>query len=180
MPSHWNLYISVDSVDESTAKAESLGATILAQAFEVMDFGRMSIIQDPCGAIFFLWQTGQHFGANIVDEANAFCWYELAVKDTDRATEFYSDLFGWKASGSPDYTEWSLGEQRIGGMMSIPDVPPNWMPYIMTEDCDATAKAAQAAGATLLLGPGNAGEHGRFCIMIDPTGATIAIYQRLA
>ncbi len=178
-PPHWGLYISVESVDDSTAKAQSLGATVLAPAFDIMDVGRMSVLQDPCGAVFSLWQKGLHFGADIIDEPGAFCWYELAVKDTNVAKEFYTQLFGWTPQDRPGYTEWFLGEERVGGMMSIPDVPPNWMPYVMVSDCDATAAAAQEAGGTLLLGPGAAGDMGRFCILLDPQGACFAIFQRV-
>ncbi len=179
VPSHWNLYINVDSVDASTAKAAELGAQILAPGFDVMEVGRMSIIQDPCGAVVCLWQKGNHIGATVTDEHAAFCWYELAVKDTAKAKDFYGALFGWQASDSPEYTEFSLGAERIGGMMSIPDVPPNWMPYVMVDNCDASAEAAVQAGGMILIGPGQAGEHGRFCILLDPQGAAFGIYQRL-
>ncbi len=178
--SHWNVYISVSSVDESAAKAVELGATLLAPPFDVPGVGRMAIVKDPCDAVFCLWQRGNHFGAAVVDEGNAFCWYELAVKDTAKATAFYSSLFGWTAIESPGYTEWALGSLRIGGMMEIPDVPPNWMPYVMVDDCAAAAARLQDAGGTLLLGPGAAGDKGFFCIILDPQGATLGLFQRNA
>src|SRR5580765_3866885 len=37
VPPHWNLYIAVASVDETTKKAESLGAKIIMAPFDVMD-----------------------------------------------------------------------------------------------------------------------------------------------
>jgi len=56
-PSHWLAYVLVDDVAASTAKAKSLGATILKDKTEVPNFGRFSIIQDPTGAILGLWQS---------------------------------------------------------------------------------------------------------------------------
>ena len=52
VPPHWMLYIQVDSADDAAAKAEKLGAKVLAPAFDVMDVGRMAVLQDPTGAIF--------------------------------------------------------------------------------------------------------------------------------
>ncbi len=56
-PSHWLAYVLVDDVAASTAKATSLGATILKDKTEVPNFGWFSIIQDPTGAILGLWQS---------------------------------------------------------------------------------------------------------------------------
>src|ERR1700748_1996365 len=47
IPPHWMLYIAVDDADKSVAKAAQAGGTILAPAFDVMDAGRMGVIQDP-------------------------------------------------------------------------------------------------------------------------------------
>src|SRR5688572_30736067 len=41
VPPHWNAYISVENVDESSAKAASLGGTVILPPFDVMEVGRM-------------------------------------------------------------------------------------------------------------------------------------------
>src|SRR4051812_1411077 len=41
VPSHWNLYVSVASADDTAKRAEGLGGKILAPPFDVMDVGRM-------------------------------------------------------------------------------------------------------------------------------------------
>jgi uncharacterized protein len=43
-------------VDEAVKKAEGLGAKVLAPPFDVMDVGRMAVLQDPTGAVFEVWQ----------------------------------------------------------------------------------------------------------------------------
>src|SRR3954447_16147409 len=43
-PPHWNCYVTVESADGSAARAAELGATVAAQAFDVMDVGRMATI----------------------------------------------------------------------------------------------------------------------------------------
>jgi uncharacterized protein len=55
-PAMWLAYAQVDDVAASTAKAKSLGATVLRDVTEVMDAGSFSIIVDPTGAMLGLWQ----------------------------------------------------------------------------------------------------------------------------
>src|SRR5579864_9228134 len=57
VPPHWNLYIAVDSADDSVDKAAKLGGAVLSPAFDVMDVGRMGVIKDPTGAVFCVWQA---------------------------------------------------------------------------------------------------------------------------
>src|SRR5579864_819378 len=55
-PSMWLAYVLVDSIEASTEKAKSLGATIIKPVTEVMGMGSLSIITDPAGAMLGLWQ----------------------------------------------------------------------------------------------------------------------------
>ena len=57
VPPHWNSYVAVGSADEAAKKAKSLGGNVIADAFDVMEHGRMAIIQDPLGAAFCVWQA---------------------------------------------------------------------------------------------------------------------------
>ena len=52
VPPHWNVYITVDDAEQTAKQAEALGGTIVAPAFDVMEFGRMAVIADPTGAVF--------------------------------------------------------------------------------------------------------------------------------
>lgn len=49
-PPHFMTYVMVDDVDETSRKAEELGATIIRGPMDIPGVGRMSIIQDPTGA----------------------------------------------------------------------------------------------------------------------------------
>src|SRR5262245_37142792 len=51
MPPHWNIYVAVASADAAAKKAKDLGGKILMEPFDVMDVGRMAVIQDKQGAI---------------------------------------------------------------------------------------------------------------------------------
>lgn len=58
-PSSWLAYVIVDDVKAATAKAKSLGATLMKDVQEVPGMGWFTIIQDPTGAMLGLWQSAQ-------------------------------------------------------------------------------------------------------------------------
>src|SRR5262245_25482647 len=77
VPPHWMTYISVENVDATVKKAESLGAKVMNPAMDVYDFGRMAVLSDPTGATFSLWQPKQHPGATVRGGNGTTCWNEL-------------------------------------------------------------------------------------------------------
>lgn len=187
VPAHWNLYIAVESAEAAAQKAVQLGGQQL-MLHEVGAQGRLAVLQDPQGAVLSVWQAGTHFGSRLVGEFGTFCWGELWTSDCAKAADYYSGLFGWGAKiGSPgapsEYTEWQLGEQSIGGMMAIkPEmgpVPPNWLPYFMVENCDATVSKALAAGGTACVEPMDIPQVGRFSVISDPQGGMFAVIALL-
>ena len=56
VPSGWLAYVLVDDAAASTEKARSLGATISREVTEIPGIGWFSVITDPTGATFALWQ----------------------------------------------------------------------------------------------------------------------------
>lgn len=56
-PSTWMAYVLVADAKASTAKAKSLGATVLKDVAEVPGTGWFSVIADPTGAVLGLWQN---------------------------------------------------------------------------------------------------------------------------
>lgn len=56
VPTAWLPYVLVSDVIASTAKAKSLGATVMKDVTEVPNGGSFSIILDPTGAAIGLWQ----------------------------------------------------------------------------------------------------------------------------
>jgi predicted enzyme related to lactoylglutathione lyase len=81
LPPHWSSYVSVDDVEAVAARARELGATVVAEPFDVTDSGRMAVVRDPGGAIVHLWQAGRHIGAGCVNEPGCMVWNELATPD---------------------------------------------------------------------------------------------------
>ncbi len=53
-PPHWNIYFNVADVDASVARAEELGGRSVAPAMDVPGVGRMAMVADPQGAMFWV------------------------------------------------------------------------------------------------------------------------------
>lgn len=185
IPPNWLSYVSVANVDESTAKAKSLGATVLKEPFDVSTVGRMAVIQDPTGAVFALWQAGVHKGAGISNVPNSLCWNELATKDATKAGEFYSGLFGWDKNvqqmDDMTYTSFMNGDRPAGGMYEptpeMGEIPPHWAVYFAVNDADATAARATELGATVCVPPMDIPGVGRMVAFKDPQGAAFAVIK---
>ena len=54
MPPHWNTYLAVPDVDAAVAKVTELGGNVFAPAFDVPTVGRMAMVADPQGGMFWL------------------------------------------------------------------------------------------------------------------------------
>jgi uncharacterized protein len=180
-PPVWNSYLSVESADAAVERARELGGTVHAPAFDVMEVGRMGVIQDPHGAYFMVWQPGQHFGAQLVNAPGAFVWNELASPDLDGSTAFYSGLFGWTVApfeGSPTpYLSIENGEANNGGIreLSSPGVPPHWLVYFGVEDIDVALAKVEQLGGTKIFGPQDI-QIAKIAAVRDPQGAVFALY----
>ncbi len=117
-----------------------------------------------------------------------FVWNELITPNMEKATEFYSALFGWEpesfAIGEVDYTMFSANGRRVGGIMRTPKEvegkAPAWGSYILVDDVDAAAKKVEELGGKITFPPSDIPEIGRFCALSDPDGAEICIisYER--
>jgi predicted enzyme related to lactoylglutathione lyase len=185
VPSHWRTYIWVDDVDATTAKATSLGATVITEPMDMPGIGQFAAIQDPTGAIFAVYKGSGHTGAaQLGNTPGGVSWNELMTPDAAKAKAFYTELIGWTAKGQDmggfEYTVLSKGEDMVGGLMEMsgPEftgVPPHWMNYVTVTDVDATAQKAKDLGGEVVHGPADIPNIGRFAILKDPTGAVFSV-----
>ena len=185
VPPNWMIYIAVDSADQAATKAKQLGGTVIAPSFDVMDLGRMAVIQDPTGAHFCVWQAAKNTGIGIAHVAGTLCWADLSTPDTKRASEFYSGLFGWQIMADEKdksgYLHIKNGDHFIGGVPPAahrqPGVPPHWLAYFWVDDVDASASKAKQLGANLYVDPMTIENVGRMAVIADPQGAVFAIFN---
>jgi uncharacterized protein len=116
--------------------------------------------------------------------ANSFVHIELNSTDPEKAKAFYGGLFsGWKLEEMPmadgDYTLIRIGDSTAGGIMKhpMPGQPSIWLPYVAVEDLAAQTAKAQALGGKLIRDITDVPGMGSFSIILDPTGAAIALWK---
>lgn len=186
VPPYWGSYVAVANADEAAAKAKQVGGTIIMEPFDVMENGRMAVIQDPIGATFSVWQANKHGGVGVLAEPGALAWTQLNATKPEPAKKFYTQLFGWRAQDDPmpdgggDYTTLMLNGQPIGGIMPMPpdvpaSAPSHWLTYFASADVDATAAKVTAGGGTTAVPPTDIPGMGRFAVFQDPQGAYFAV-----
>lgn len=190
IPPHWLSYVSVASADATAAKASDLGGKALMGPGDVLEAGRMALLQDSAGATFGVWQPRDHFGARIVNEPGTLCWNELATRDDGAARVFYTGLFGWTTkgwttetqnAGPVPYTTFLNGGRPNGGMLQMAEewgnVRPHWVPYFAVEDCDRTVDRVGKLGGSVRVPATDIPETGRFAMLQDPQGAVFSVIK---
>lgn len=184
IPAHWNSYFTVADVDQSAKVAEAAGGSIIAPPFDVMDVGRMSVIADPAGAVFCLWQPRTNIGAQVMNEPNTLGWTECASPDVEKVRGFYTEVLGATTEDmdmgeGKVYTLFKIGDDNVAGLMAVDpeSMPPSWTVYFDVADCDATVDKAKSLGAQVFFGPESMDMAGRIAILADPQGAVFGVIQ---
>lgn len=113
------------------------------------------------------------------------CWVDLATPDLEAAESFYGELFGWEIPELPNSAE--MGGYRrakkdgrdVAGAMPLMQEgqPPAWSTYISVDDADATARAVQDNGGTMVAEPMAVAEYGRLALFTDPEGAFFGVWE---
>src|SRR5258706_13548182 len=116
--------------------------------------------------------------------AKPFVHVELAANGLAKAKAFYTKLFGWKLQDMPmpgggTYTMLDVGEGTGGGMMTAqpPGSPPRWQAYVGVDDVAASTRKAKELGAKVMMDKTEIADAGWMSVIVDPTGATIALWQ---
>jgi hypothetical protein len=180
-PPHWLGHIGIEDVDETVTQAEGAGGSVLAPPMDIPEVGRMAVLRDPQGAAFSVFSSTSE---EWTPTEGVFLWDELHTTDVEGAKAFYGEVIGWSSSDRDmgegvTYTMFESGGEQRAGCMTImqPDMPPNWLTYIGTDDVDATCTRAEELGAQKLMGPMDIPGVGRSAVLTDPTGAVFALFS---
>lgn len=200
-PTAWNTYVSVESADQAAARVRGAGGSVLMDAFDVGDAGRMAVVTDTEGVAFNLWQPRGMIGAELVNEPGTLNFNDLS-RSPKGAKAFYGAVFGWgtlePAGGSGMWTLPAYGdhlEQHHPGVRrrhadggappGFTDVvatltpigedqsqtAPRWGLTFAVEDADVTAERAVELGGEVVVPPFDA-PWARIAVITDPQGAT--------
>jgi uncharacterized protein len=124
---------------------------------------------------------GDDFLCEVNFMANPFVHLELNTPDLEKAKEFYGQLFGWTFTDNPMpmgvYSTFQPDKAPGGGMATMPGAPTGWLAYVGVDDIHAGTKKAVMLGAQATVDSVEIPNVGWFSVLIDPTGAKIALFQ---
>jgi predicted enzyme related to lactoylglutathione lyase len=185
-PTAWTTYVQVDDAANAAERVTHAGGTVLREPFDSLDGGRIAIVADPSGAVFGLWQLGEHRGAEVVNEPGAWAMSALHTTDVDSAPAFYGAVFGWETEAFGPAAIFRLpgfvgGEPQqpvprdvVAVMLPAAGGPARWTPDFWVPDADAAAAKAEELGGAVLAPPAQAGP-GRTAVLADPAGAVFSV-----
>lgn len=182
VPPMWNVYFTVSDVDTAAKRCEAAGGSVHAQPFDVFDAGRMSVVADPAGAFFCLWQPRENIGASVMHEPNTLTWAECGSTDVAKSRTFYVDIFGWHAEDMDmgpggTYTVFSLGDAQSAGLMQAQSPVSYWAIYFNVADCKASTEKARKGGAETLMDCMDVPGVGLITVATDPQGAMFGMIE---
>jgi predicted enzyme related to lactoylglutathione lyase len=113
-------------------------------------------------------------------------WTDLTVPDAEAARRFYEAVVGWTAEpidmgGYSDFCMKPSGSSDVvAGVCHArdenADLPPVWLIYVTVPDIEAsTRKVTEMHGQ--ILRPIRSSGSGKMCVIRDPAGAILALYQ---
>lgn len=183
MPAAWTTYLSVSDADKTAAAITEAGGQIVMPVMEVMKEGRMAIAADPAGAVFGLWEPGNHYGTQVTAAPGTLAWNECLSRDYLASKAFYEKVFGYgfedMSSEGFSYSVLLVNGRPAGGVGGIPpmmpaEVPSNWGVYFSVADADASAAKAVELGGTI-LNEGFDSPYGRQVLVTDDQGVTFQV-----
>ncbi|MEU0641128.1 VOC family protein [Streptomyces umbrinus] len=182
-PSAWCLYLASPDAAATAEKVRANGGQVLMEPMKVGDFGTMLLAQEPSGAVFGVWQAGEHEGFETTAVPGAYCWAEFFTREPEKVDAFLPAVFPYRAQqmedDAIDFRIFNLGEETVLGRMKMtdefpPEVPSYVNVYFTVEDCDAAVAKATERGAILRFGPMSS-PFGRFAALSDPQGASFSV-----
>jgi uncharacterized protein len=188
LPPAWTTYVWVDDADATAEAARAAGGQLVREPFDSLDGGRIAIVADPAGAVFGVWQVGEHRGAAVVNEPGAWAMSALSTPDPEGANAFYGAVFGWETEAFGPATLYRL-PGYFGGeptqpvardviAVMMPGEHAAWMPDFWVPDADAAAETAARLGGTVIAPPADTGV-GRTGVLADPAGAVFTVSKVL-
>jgi hypothetical protein len=179
-------------VDATTKAAAAEGGKVVEPPSDIPEVGRRARIADPLGAELCLFRgvkgdppdPGMAHGGFPSTTAGHWLWNELHTTDPARALAFYEKVLGFShramdmGRGRVYHIISKSGVDRGGVTGDLPrGVAPHWLPYVAVDDADATLTRAKKLGGRIHVDPEDIPGVGRFGVVEDPTGATLAVMK---
>ncbi len=112
------------------------------------------------------------------------CWIDLYSSDTEKASAFYGELFGWTAQppqeGFGGYFIYTKDGKAVAGCMhndGSMGYPDAWGVHLMTDDIARLAEVTPRHGGSVEMGPMEVAENGSSAMIKDPGGSIVGAWQ---
>ena len=181
----WQTYFGVDDVDATVAKVESLGGSVGMPAAAMEGVGRMAMLADPQGAMFYVMRGTSDESSDVfsVTEPGHCRWNELSTSNAPGALAFYQAALGFNQNGgmpmgeAGEYAFIAVGETTIGAISPVmsPGARPAWLPYFDTTSTAAAKPLIEANGGSVMMGPHEVPGGDWIIVAHDPQGAVFGI-----
>ncbi|MGO1769176.1 MAG: VOC family protein [Microbacterium sp.] len=106
---------------------------------------------------------------------------DIPVSDRNKATSFYSRLFGWRIATIPGFEEYPMWQapNGISGGGLAPRSADFSQPrsYVEVDSIDETVAAAAEAGGSLLMEKQPITETSWWAVILDPDGNAVGLYE---
>ena len=182
--SRWLGYLSVSDVDEAVDITRSVGGSAVVGPLDLPGIGRAAAVRDPQGAVVGLIRSDLGDpDDSLAPGPGLVVWNEMLASDDAEATGFYTTIGGLQAreeprSGGVYRVLVSQGRDRAGVMQRPNDnIEPFWLTHFAVEDVNEATRRAEALGGEVLLGPDPGLRNGTIALVVDPTGAVLALQQ---
>jgi uncharacterized protein len=126
-----------------------------------------------------------------MSDKNPIGWFEIYVRDIERAKSFYEGVFGvkltkLKQSGDSLDNMWAFPMHQDGtgatGALAQMDGAPigagGTIIYFICDDCAEQARRAKKAGGNIVKDKFSIGDYGNIALVADPDGNIIGLHSR--
>ncbi len=186
MPAFWGSYVATNNIEATVKKAKKNGGSVALEVMDLGQSGKISVIQDPVGAMFGLWEKKKHGGfGNAIDVAGAAGWNELLTPNEKQSLDFYKKVFNWKikdhAFDELTYSYFTAKDKHVAGLMrlnpELGEIPSHWLVYFNSSNVDKSTKLVVEKGGQVLFPPTSFKGVARMSVVMDPEGASFALIK---
>ena len=172
-------YFATSNIEDSAKRSMNLGATAVMPVTEVMDLGKMTLLLDPSGAQFGLWEAGTFPGFGVMYQENAPGWFDHVSPEPQRDGEFYAEVTGHQLTTMEgDMRILQNGEQWFASITHAQNGErAQWKPLIVVDSLERIHEAVPRLGGAIVLAempvPGSA-----ICVFSEPVNGTLWTVMR--
>jgi predicted enzyme related to lactoylglutathione lyase len=180
--SQWVSLLSVPNVDDAVGQVRGARGQVHVEPVDIVKRGRLAVVSDSQGALLGFVRAATGDPPDREPSMGEWLWTELWTDDVDEAVAFYGSLVDYepeKIQEERDYTVMRRGGlPRAGiGRKESKEIRPHWVPYVRVESARAIAERVEALGGTVVIAPRDDIRDGTVALILDPTGAVLAVQQ---